>query len=107
MMILQLYGVLSIPGYVEFYLIWLSDQVIGIIAVATFLINHNKKFCMPTTAKNSTESKSTTNGSKASAEGKSPNAKKQGTVNIKSTSARDKAKNFDEGRRNDANSNEL
>ena len=62
---------------------------------------------MPTTAKNSTASKSKTNGSKASGQAKATNGKKQGAVNIKTTSARDKAKNFDEGRRNDANSNEL
>ena len=62
---------------------------------------------MPTTAKNSTTNKSKTTGNKTSGEGKSSNGKKQGTVNIKTTSAREKAKGFDEGRRNDANSNEL
>jgi len=62
---------------------------------------------MPTTAKNSTASKSKTNGSKASTQGKSSSGKNRGAVNIKTTSAMEKAKNFDEGRRNDANSNEL
>lgn len=62
---------------------------------------------MPTTAKNSTATKSKNNGSKTSGQGKSASGKNQGTLNVKPTSARDKAKNYDEGRRNDANSNEL
>lgn len=60
---------------------------------------------MPTTAKNSTGGKSKPAGKDSG--GKADTGKKQGTVNVKTTSARDKAKNFDEGRRNDANSNEL
>lgn len=62
---------------------------------------------MPTTAKNSVAGKSKTTDGKASSQVKPANDKKQGAVNIKTTSAKDKAKNFDEGRRNDANSNEL
>lgn len=61
---------------------------------------------MPVTAKNSTATKSKA-AAKASANSRTSDAKKQGVVNVKGASARAKAKNFDEGRRNDANSNEL
>jgi hypothetical protein len=63
---------------------------------------------MPVTNKNTAPTKSnTTSAGKPMMENKSASSKKQGAINIKTTSAREKAKNFDEGRRNDANSNEL
>ncbi len=62
---------------------------------------------MPATTKNSNADKSKTTMSKKSTEGKSSNSKKQGSVNLKTPSATEKARGFDEGRRNDANSNEL
>ncbi len=62
---------------------------------------------MPTTAKNATSGKSKSTTSKNSGEAKSSNGKKQGNVNVKASSATEKARGFDEGRRNDANSNEL
>jgi hypothetical protein len=61
---------------------------------------------MPATSKNSAQGKSKIATAK-SEENKSSNGKKQGTVNIKATSAREKARGFDEGRRSDANSNEM
>jgi len=61
---------------------------------------------MPSTTKKSTTVKSKPTEVKSSTT-KTETGKKQGAVDIKTTSAHDKAKNFDEGRRNDANSNEL
>ncbi len=53
--------------------------------------------------------KSATTHSKKMPSGKASSspAKKGGSANIKVPTARERAKDFDEGRRNDANSNEL
>lgn len=61
---------------------------------------------MPTkssTTKTATGSNKKTTSAKTS----STSAKKGSAVNVKTPTARDRARDFDEGRRNDANSNEL
>ena len=69
-----------------------------------------QRYFMPirnTTSKTTNTGKGTSTGSKTTGNRASATNKKQGAVNVKVPTAREKAKDFDEGRRMDANSNEL
>ncbi len=59
-----------------------------------------------TNSKTTNTGKGTSTGNKTG-DGSSSANKKQGAVNVKVSTARERAKDLDEGRRMDANSNEL